>query len=204
MDPMKLLITAFEPFGGEDTNASLETMKALPETEGVTVRRITVPVVFRDCAECVLDAVKDFQPDALIMLGQAGGRAHVTPELTAHNEDDARIPDNREDRPVKRKIIPDGPDTIRTKLPAEEIARRMRTKGVPACVSEDAGRFVCNHLMYEVLCALEREGIGIPAGFIHLPYLEEQNRTAQPCVTKKEAADALSTAVEVLYEGWKK
>ena len=204
MKPMKLLISAFEPFGGEDTNASLETLKALHGRENVTVCGITVPVAFRDCAKCVLDAAADVRPDALIMLGQAGGRTCVTPELFAHNEDDARIPDNRADQPVKRKIIPDGPDVIRTKLPAEEIVQRMLIKGAPACVSEDAGRFVCNHLMYEVLYALEREGSGIPAGFIHLPYLEEQSRAGRPCITKKEAADALSAAVEVLYERWKK
>lgn len=169
----KILLTAFEPFGGEVLNPALEIAKILATRSlDVEIRTATVPVTFRDAAQTVLDALSREPFDAVVMLGQAGGRNTVTVERIAINIDDARIPDNIGHQPIDHPILPDGPAAIFATLPIKKMVSAMQEAGVPASVSNSAGTFVCNHLMYRVLHHLC--GSGIPAGFVHVPYLPEQ------------------------------
>ena len=156
-----ILVTAFEPFGGRERNASSEVLRLLPdEIGGVMIRKLLLPVVFGKAAELALRE----SADAVFLLGEAGNRSTVTPELQAVNIRDARIPDNAGFRTVHEKILPDGPEVFRTPVPAERIAAHMREAGYPIDVSRDAGTFVCNDTFYGVGVASD-----VPVEFIHCP-----------------------------------
>ena len=156
-----ILITAFEPFGGKARNASAEVLRLLPEEiAGCRVRKLVLPVVFGRAAELVLQQ----EADAVFMLGEAGGRTAVTPEIRAANLRDARIPDNAGAQPRNEKILEDGPDHCYTRIPVRRITAQLRREGYAAEVSEDAGTFVCNETFYLVGTALR-----VLAEFIHCP-----------------------------------
>lgn len=167
----RILLTAFEPFGGDTINPALKIADVLSgKRSGLDV--CTVPVTFRDSAPTVLEHLNRTRYDAVIMLGQAKGRKAVTVERVAINIDDASMPDNAGDQPADRPIIPDGPAAIFATLPIKAAVEAMRGENVEAAISNSAGTYVCNHLMYCVLHHLN--GSGIPAGFIHVPALPEQ------------------------------
>lgn len=167
---MKILLTAFDPFGGERTNAALEAQRHVPdEVAGAEIVKLTVPTVFDTCVETVVKAVQTYKPNAVLCLGQATGRRELTPERVAINVDDARIPDNAGAQPTDRPIDPNGPAAYFSTLPIKAMVSAMRDVGLPAAVSNTAGTFVCNHLMYGILHALD-----IPGGFMHVPAIPEQ------------------------------
>ena len=92
---MKVLVTGFEPFGGEKVNPALEAIKGLPaEVHGAEVHWLEVPTVFHKSAQVLEEEMSRYQPDFVLCIGQAGGRTSLTPERVAINQDDARIPDN--------------------------------------------------------------------------------------------------------------
>ena len=172
---MKILLTAFDPFGGEAVNPAQEAVKRVADTiEGAQVVKLTVPTVFRKSIAVVTAAVEAERPDAVLCIGQAGGRAHMTPERVAINIDDARIPDNEGDQPVDAPIIADGAPAYFATLPIKAMVRSMREAGIPASVSDSAGTFVCNHLMYGVLHFLNAQCPGTRGGFMHVPYIPSQ------------------------------
>lgn len=161
-----LLITAFEPFGGERLNTSSEVLGMLPEKLcGREVRKTVLPVVFGKAAEKALS----LPASCIFMLGEAGGRAEVTPELKARNLRQARIPDNEGNQPRDEKILPDGPEEYRTVFPVREAVERMRSDGYRISVSEDAGTYVCNDTFY-----LTGIKAGVPVAFIHVPHRTEE------------------------------
>jgi len=195
----KILLTAFEPFGGERINPALEIAKILEKrTIGVEIRTVIVPVTFRDATRTVLDTLAHETFDAVVMLGQAGGRSAITAERIAINIDDARIPDNIGDQPIDHPIVPDGPAAIFATLPIKKMVSTMLEAGISAAVSNSAGTFVCNHLMYRVLLFLD--GSGIPAGFIHVPYLPEQvaDKPNVPSMSLSDMIKGIETALLVL------
>lgn len=170
-----VLVTGFEPFGGEKTNPSWEICNRLPrEIEGLRVEICRVPCEFRRSIEAVAAAIEKHRPALVVCLGQAGGRAHLSVERVAVNVDDARIADNAGAQPVDEAIAPNGPPAYFATLPVKAMASAMRTAGVPTEVSNSAGTYVCNHVMYGVLHFLSARGIDARAGFIHVPYSEEQ------------------------------
>ena len=141
-----ILITAFEPFGGKERNASAEALRLLPEKiGGHEVRKMMLPVVFGEAAEHVL---QQQAADAVFMLGEAGNRGTVTPEIQAVNLRDARIPDNAGNQPKGEKILQDGPETFRSRISIRRIVYQLQEEGYSAAVSEDAGTFVCNDTFY--------------------------------------------------------
>ena len=177
---MKILLTAFEPFGGETMNSAMETMRACDTSAlSAEVRRLEVPTVFYKSIEVVQQAIRDFHPDVILCLGQAGGRSALTPERVAINVNDARIPDNTGRQPVDEPIFVDGPAAYFSSLPLKAMIASIQAAGVPASVSNTAGTFVCNHLMYGVLHTLAQNCPTCIGGFMHLPYLKEQVRTAR-------------------------
>ncbi len=181
-----VLVTGFEPFGGEALNPSWEVCTRLPQTiAGLRVETCRVPCEFGRSIEVVAEAIVRHRPTLVILLGQAGGRAHLSVERVAINVDDARQPDNAGAAPVDEAIAAQGPPAYFSTLPIKAVARAMRAAGVPAEVSNSAGTYVCNHLMYGVLHFLAASGAAGRAGFIHLPFVEEQ-------VLDKPGAPALS------------
>lgn len=173
MNPKKLLITGFDPFGGETINPSWEAVKALPDViGGWQLTKLEVPTVFGKAGETVLAAAAQLQPDAVLCVGQAGGRAAITPELVAINLRFGRIADNAGAAPVDEPVAADGPAAYFSTLPVRAMAQAITDAGLPGQVSYSAGAFVCNDLLYTVLH--HYAGTPVRAAFIHVPFLPQQ------------------------------
>lgn len=172
---MKLLVTGFDPFGGETVNPSRMAAEALPDTVGsVEIVRRRLPVVFGACGETVAEAMREEQPDAVICMGQAGGRAQVTPEFVGINWRAARIADNAGAQPAGERIVEAGPDAYFSTLPVAAMAQASAGAGLPAAVSYTAGTFCCNEVLYTALHTAAQELSDCRCCFVHLPYLPEQ------------------------------
>lgn len=195
-----ILVTGFEPFGGETINPSGEVVKQL---EGMIIddcRVVTrqLPCVFGESLTVLNAAIDELNPAVVIAVGQAGGRVDITVERVGINVDDARIPDNRGQQPIDVAIVPGGPAAWFSSLPIKAMVAAMREKGIPASVSQTAGTFVCNHVMYGLLHKIgenaERKG-----GFIHIPYLPEQAaaHAGAPSMAAQTVKDALEIAITV-------
>ena len=172
---MKILVTGFDPFGGEKVNPALEAVKSLPsEIHGAEIHWVEIPTVFYRSAGVLEAEIVRFQPDAVLCIGQAGGRASLTPERVAINQDDARIPDNQGNQPIDTPIRPDGQAAYFSTLPIKAMVQAIKEEGLPATVSNTAGTFVCNHLMYQALYLADKKFANMRAGFMHIPYMTEQ------------------------------
>jgi len=172
---MKILVTGFDPFGGEKVNPALEAVKSLPsEIHGAEIHWVEIPTVFYQSAEVLETAIVHYQPDAVLCIGQAGGRASLTPERIAINQDDARIPDNQGNQPIDTPIRLDGQAAYFSTLPIKAMVQAIKEEGLPATVSNTAGTFVCNHLMYQALYLADKKFPHMRAGFMHIPYMTEQ------------------------------
>lgn len=200
---MKLLLTAFDPFGGERINPAQEAVKLVREqVKEVAVVKCYVPTVFGRSVEIVADAIAKHHPDAVLCIGQAGGRAELTLERVAINLDDAPIADNAGNQPVDTAIFADGENAYFTTLPVKAMAAAIREAGIPALISYTAGTFVCNHLMYGVLYTLEKHYPGIRGGFMHVPYIPAQvtGRKETPCMPLADIVKGIERAIEVIGE----
>jgi len=172
---MKILVTGFDPFGGEKVNPALEAVKLLPsEIHGAEIHWVEIPTVFYRSAEVLEVEIERYQPDAVLCIGQAGGRASLTPERVAINQDDARIPDNQGNQPIDTPIRLDGQAAYFSTLPIKAMVQSIKEEGLPATVSNTAGTFVCNHLMYQALYLADKKFPDMRAGFMHITYMTEQ------------------------------
>ena len=172
---MKILITGFDPFGGEKINPAWEAVNALPdEVDGVEVIKVQIPTVFKKSAQKLFETIDAVKPDAVICVGQAGGRFDFNVERIAINVDDARIPDNEGKQPIDVKIFEDGENAYFASLPIKAMVEEAKKAGVPASVSNTAGTFVCNHIMYSLLYYINKNKLNIRGGFIHVPYISQQ------------------------------
>lgn len=148
----KLLITGFDPFGGEQINPSWEAVKGLPERIGAyELTKLRIPTVFGTAAQTVLDKAAEVLPDVILCIGQAGGRGAVTPERIGINIRRAKIPDNAGNRPETEPVVPAGPDGIFSTVPVDAMAAAICGAGLPGAVSNTAGTFVCNDTLYTLL-----------------------------------------------------
>ena len=189
----KLLITGFEPFGGEIINPSWEAVLRLPsEINGYSLIKLSVPVVFGVGAQTVINAAKEVNPDVILCIGQAGGRDAVTPELVGINIRYASIPDNDGNQPIDETIIPDGENAYFSTLPVRKISEAIKNVGIPSRVSYSAGAYVCNDVIYTLLDNYKNTNTRV--GFIHVPYSNEQNK--EPSMDMKQIVCALITAIE--------
>jgi len=175
MGKAKVLVTAFDPFGGESINPALEAVMQLPdEIDGIRIVKKELPTVFGKSADILRLLLREEKPDAVISVGQAGGRPGITLERVAINIDDARMADNagvvREDM----TISPAGPAAYFSTLPIKTIVNALREARIPSAVSDSAGTFVCNHIMYSALHFAAQKQPGLKAGFVHIPYLPMQ------------------------------
>ncbi|NLC69200.1 MAG: pyroglutamyl-peptidase I [Clostridiaceae bacterium] len=200
---MKILITGFEPFGGEIINPSYEAVKSLPgEVNGAAIIKRQVPTVFRKSIMELEKLVDEIRPDIVIAVGQAGGRVDISVERVAINIDDAAIKDNEGNQPVDEAIFEDGENAYFSNLPIKAIVKRIKEGGIPASISNSAGTFVCNHIMYGLLYLIDKKYPGIKGGFIHVPYLPEQvvNKRNTPSMNINDIRKALILAVEAIVE----
>ena len=196
---MKIIVTGFDPFGGEKINPSIECVKALPDIEGVELIRLELPTVFKESAKRLNEVINDVKPDAVLSVGQAGGRAGITMERIAINVDDARIPDNISQQPIDEAIQLDGEAAYFTTLPIKRIVKAIREAGIPAEVSNSAGTFVCNHIMYQALFAATKADKPFKAGFMHIPFIPEQT-TDKPSLPLEESTKAVQIAIETIRD----
>ncbi|MBE6866525.1 MAG: pyroglutamyl-peptidase I [Ruminococcaceae bacterium] len=172
---MKILVTGFDPFGGESVNPALELIKQLPkEIEGCEIITQEVPTVFHKSIQVIKAAIDLHHPDAVLSIGQAGGRPDMTVERVGINCDDARIPDNEGNSPVDAKIFEDGDDAYLLTLPIKAMVKEIQAAGIPASVSNTAGTFVCNHVAYGVAYLARKYYPEMKTGFMHIPYLPYQ------------------------------
>jgi pyroglutamyl-peptidase len=198
---MKILVTGFDPFGGEKINPAYEVVKNLKDNiAGAEVVKLQVPTAFYESVECTVKKIKEVNPDFVLNIGQAGGRYGITPERVAVNIDDARIPDNLNQQPVDTKIDENGENAYFATIPIKAIAAAIKSKNIPASVSDSAGTFVCNHLMYGVLNYINKNKLNIKAGFIHIPFLFQQiiNKPNTPGMDLDTMVEAIETALEVI------
>lgn len=195
-----VLVTGFEPFGGETVNPSWEVVSQLEGSIIGRCRVVTrqVPCVFGESLSVLNAAIDELNPLVVIAVGQAGGRVDVTVERVAINVDDARIPDNRGQQPIDVAIVPGGPAAWFSRLPIKATVAAMREQGIPASVSQTAGTFVCNHVMYGLLHKIS-ENADVKGGFIHIPYLPEQAAAhpGAPSMAAQTVKAALIVAIEV-------
>lgn len=195
-----VLVTGFEPFGGETVNPSWEVVSQLEGSIIDHCRVVTrqLPCVFGESLSVLNAAIDELNPAVVIAVGQAGGRVDVTVERVAINVDDARIPDNRGQQPIDVAIVPGGPAAWFTRLPIKATVAAMRERGIPASVSQTAGTFVCNHVMYGMLHKIS-ENAEVKGGFIHIPYLPEQAaaHAGAPSMAAQTVKAALIVAIEV-------
>ena len=189
----KMLITGFDPFGGQTVNPSWLAVEKLPDRVGeFAVHKRMIPTVFGKAAEAVLEAAAQVQPDVILCVGQAGGREAVTPERIGVNIRDARIADNAGNQPKGEFVASDGPAAYFATVPVEKMAQAIRDAGIPAMVSNSAGAFVCNDVLYSLLH--HYAGTEIRVGFIHVPYVPEQGSPNLPLKTIIEALGAAIAA----------
>ena len=196
---MKIIVTGFDPFGGEKINPSIECVKAFPEIEGVELIRLELPTVFKESAKRLNEVINDVKPDAVLSVGQAGGRAGITMERIAINVDDARIPDNISQQPIDEEIQVEGEAAYFSTLPIKRIVKAIREAGISAEVSNSAGTFVCNHIMYQALFAATKADKPFKAGFMHIPFIPEQT-TDKPSLPLEESTKALQIAIETILD----
>lgn len=201
---MKLLITGFDPFGGEKINPAWEAVRGLPDKIGdIEVVKVQVPTVFKKSAKKLFEAIDREKPDAVVCVGQAGGRFDITVERVGINIEDGRIPDNEGYQPIDTAIFEDGENAYFATLPIKAMVDEMKKENVPASVSNSAGTYVCNHLMYSLLYYLDKKGLkNVRGGFIHVPFIPEQvvDKKNMPSMELSRITRGLEIALKAISE----
>jgi len=195
---MKILVTGFEPFGKETINPALEAVKKLDnKINGAKVVKTKIPTVFGKAIEKLEKEIEKEKPDIVICVGQAGGRSKITVERVAINIDDATIKDNEGNKPVDNKIFKDGGNAYFSRLPIKTIVKEMTKNKIPASISNTAGTFVCNHLMYGLLYLIDKKYPNMWGGFIHVPFIPEQTLNKEaPSMSLDDIIKGLTLVIE--------
>jgi len=201
-DIMKILVTGFDPFGGDKINPAYEAVKLIPgQVSGAQIVKAEVPTVFGKCGEVLRQLIDEHKPDAVLCVGQAGGRSVISVEKLAVNLDEARIPDNDNQQPSDQPIADGGPAAYFSTLPVKAIVKTAKEKGIPSAISYTAGTFVCNDIMYRLLHLIATEYPGIRGGFIHVPFVPEQvldRPEGTPSMSAETIARGLECAIEAI------
>ena len=197
MQQKRLLITGFDPFGGQPVNPSWEAVRRLPNEIGdYTLTKLRIPTVFGAAAQAVLETAQSVQPDVILSIGQAGGRSAVTPEVVGLNLREAGIPDNAGNQPSARPVVEGAPAAYFATVPVREMVRAINAAGLPGALSYSAGVYVCNDVLYTLLHHFD--GTPTRVGFIHVPFLPEQAQNGQPSLTLDQMTRALECAIQAL------
>lgn len=198
---MNILVTAFDPFGKEETNPALEAVKLLPETIGEhTITKLEIPTVFNESVEVIKQQLKIETYDAVLAIGQAGGRFDLTPERVGINVDDARIADNEGNQPIDTVIQEKGAPAYFSNMPVKRMTQAIKDAGVPASLSNTAGTFVCNHVLYQLGYLHATKFPYIQFGFIHVPFIPKQvtNKPNTPSMALDTIVKGLEAAIAAL------
>jgi len=195
---MKILVTGFDPFGGEKINPALETIKRLPDTIlGAQIIKLEIPTVVGKSLAKIKETVEKENPDAVLSIGQAGGRSEITVERVGINIDDCRIPDNEGNQPIDEPVVKGGPAAYFVTIPIKAIVENIKAHNIPASISNTAGTFICNHVCYGVAhLAAQRTAAGKPmkSGFIHIPFLPEQV-IGKPALTPSMSLETIVSGI---------
>lgn len=198
----KVLVTGFDPFGGESINPAFEAVKLLPDSIlDAKIIKLEVPTVFSKGPDATIAAIEKEQPNFVLCIGQAGGRSQMTPEFVGINYAQARIPDNAGEQPLNQPLVEDGATAYFTQLPIYAMVEAMKAKGIPAAVSYTAGTYVCNAMLYRVLHATNTKYTNVKAGFMHVPYATEQtvNQPAgTPGMNIADIAKGIEASIEAI------
>lgn len=202
---MKILVTGFDPFGGEAINPAIESVKRLPDMiAGAQVIKLEIPTVVHKSLHVIEKAIEQYNPDMILSIGQAGGRSDLTVERIGINIDDCRIKDNEGNQPVDEPVYADGPAAYFVNLPIKAMVNEIRAAGIPSSISNSAGTFVCNHVTYGVRYMIDKKFKGKKSGFIHIPYLPQQviDKANQPSMDLDVIVKGLTAAIYamVTYE----
>ncbi|MGL4627932.1 pyroglutamyl-peptidase I [Cetobacterium sp.] len=198
---MKVLITGFDPFGGESINPAWEAVNAMQDmVDGIEVIKLQIPTVFKKSAEKLFAGIDEHKPDVVMCIGQAGGRYDMSVERVAINMDDGRIPDNEGYQPIDTPVYEDGENAYFATLPIKGIVEEIKAAHIPASVSNTAGTYVCNHIMYSLLYYISKNNLNIKGGFIHVPYITQQvvDKKNMPYMEVSTITKALESAVKAL------
>ncbi len=200
---MKILVTGFDPFGGEPINPAIESVKRLPDNiAGAEIIKLEIPTVRKKSLEKIEKAINEHNPDVILSIGQAGGRFDISIERIGINLDDFRIPDNEGNQIIDEPIFPDGENSYFVKLPVKSMVQNVQKNNIPASVSYTAGTFVCNHVLYGVMYLIEKKYKGKKSGFIHIPFLPQQvvDKRNTPSMELNTIVKGLTAAIEAIVK----
>ena len=200
---MKILVTGFDPFGGEKINPAIESVKKLPdEIAGAKIIKLEIPTVCHQSLKVIDEAIAKYDPDVILSIGQAGGRSEISVERIGINIDDCRIPDNAGNQIIDEPVFKDGPAAYFVNLPIKAMVAKIKEHQIPAAVSNTAGTFVCNHVTYGVRHLIEIKYQGKRSGFIHIPFLPQQvvDKKNMPSMSLDTIVQALVLAIEAIVE----
>ena len=200
---MKILVTGFDPFGGEPINPAIESVKRLPDNiAGAEIIKLEIPTVRKKSLEKIEKAINEHNPDVILSIGQAGGRFDISIERVGINLDDFRIPDNEGNQIIDEPVFPDGENSYFVKLPVKAMVQNVQKNNIPASVSYTAGTFVCNHVLYGVMYLIEKKYKGKKSGFIHIPFLPQQvvDKKNMPSMELDTIVKGLTAAIEAIVK----
>ena len=200
---MKILVTGFDPFGGETVNPSIEAVRLLPdEIRGSRIIKLQLPTAYGRSARLLKETIDAERPDVIISVGQAGGRKRITIERFAVNIQSNRLPDNDGSICYDEPICPEGPPAYQSGLPVKVMMQAVRNRGIPCEISYHAGTFVCNYIFYVTSRYCDLNHPEITNGFIHIPYLPQQvmGREDVPSMKLEDITAALQAAIEAVID----
>ena len=200
----RVLLTGFEPFGGEAINPAMEVVRELAgeRIAGHRVVPATLPVTFADAPTALAEALERERPALVVCIGQAGGRARISLERVALNLIDARIADNCGAQPIDTRVIAGAPDAYFSTLPVKAMLQAMSASGVPAELSLSAGTYVCNAVFFVLQHLIETRWSGVRGGFVHIPFLPEQaaRHPGAPALGLETLSKGIGIAIEAAIE----
>ncbi|MCJ8014922.1 pyroglutamyl-peptidase I [Paenibacillus sp. KQZ6P-2] len=205
---MRILITAFEPFGGDTINPTQKLIGDIGKepVQGAEIHTLLLPVVFDECSAQLIQTIESIGPDAVVCCGLASGRTSITPEQIAINlkevPKESTVADNNGNRPYNEAVNPEGPDGLFTRLPVREMVESMKEQGIPASISYSAGTFICNNTMYALLDYIRIHNLPIAGGFVHFPASEEMAalKPSLPSLSHDTMLKGLQTIVRTLMK----
>lgn len=204
---MKVLITGFEPFGNDTLNPSQLAVNSLPDKiNNIEIKKVILPTAFLSSSETLKENIELSKPNIVICVGQAGGKKDISLERVAINIDDARIPDNEDYSPIDKTIRIDGKNAYFSTLPIKAIVEKLKANNISASISNTAGTYVCNHIMYDSLYFADNYYPDIKTGFIHIPFIREQvnSKPGVPFMELNDIVKALEISILTACEFYNK
>ncbi len=198
---MKILVTGFDPFGEEVINPAIESVKKLPdEILGCEIIKLEIPTVRGRSLEVIERGIIEHNPEVILSIGQAGGRSGITVERVGINCDDYGIEDNDGNKVIDVPVFEDGENAYFSNLPIKAMVENMKSKGIPSSISNTAGTFVCNHVLYGVQYLIDKKYNEKRSGFIHIPFLPQQtvNKANTPSMSLDLIVDGLVASIEAI------